>query len=680
MKKNASLKKHHFWILAGLAPLLAVLAMVFMMTGPGNAKDKAAKEIQTKLETASKTNPPGKGKLEKDFPDQKAVLHERRKKLWEANYNAQKDIFAWPESPKLKDLEKRYPKFGVPMETTRNSALDDIKSRDIYEAAYDRVADEIKPTTFPGGTWKSVLRYVSNWTQKYPTSDQVWLALEDLWVQRGLLLPVKAVNAAAAKFELVTEKGPDGKPVDPPPLKRTFESRIWRLELTVPTEGQYANKAMLAKLTNKTNRIQLLGTNTKMKLNVWLSEGAPNYSMRYVIEKDFAKAHETIEVKTPVPILHTIPPGTEVQAITRVEQVLDERTVPVRQVMNVVLGKTDARHFSATLKPPDWWKEAAAAAVADPTGMGGLGGPGGEPGMMPGDPGGEGLGSPDGAAGPGPGLFGRGGPGMPGMFGGGGQQAAKTGAPLSVLNYNKNRYVQTTPQVRRMPVAVVLLVDQMFIQDALVAYANSPLRFQITQYHWQRFRGTLSSAAGGGGLGGGMGFPSFGGMEPGPGEAGSPDGGEFGSPDGGESGGGLILGRGGSGPGPGMMPGEGEGGYGGYGNMYGGGGMTGSVSEGQITSGLVELTLYGIITLYNKYEEQVADGTAPAAGTTDPTQPAATTAPSTGAAATPAAPGAGTTPAPTTGPTTQPPATPQPPAAPPTGTPPGGTAPGTPKE
>ena len=55
MKKNNSLKKHHFWILAGLAPLLAVLAMVFLMTGPGEAKDKAAKEIEDKIKAAKDT-------------------------------------------------------------------------------------------------------------------------------------------------------------------------------------------------------------------------------------------------------------------------------------------------------------------------------------------------------------------------------------------------------------------------------------------------------------------------------------------------------------------------------------------------------------------------------------------------------------------------------------------------
>ncbi len=626
MKKNDKLKKHHFWILAGLAPLLALLTMVFLMTGPGSAKDKAAEEIKKNLESAKGTNPPGNRKLEKDFPDQMTTLNERREILWKANYEAQKSIFEWPQSPRLTDLERRYTKFGAKMVTNHNLAFDDFKKSEVYEAAYDRAAEQIKPTVFPGGSWKRVLRYVSNWTQKYPTSDEIWLALEDLWVQKGLLLPVKEINAAAAQYELV-KAGADGKPGDPPPLKRTFQNRIWKLELEVPTTGPNANKAILAKLTNRTNRIQLLGTNNEMRLDIWLSENAPG-PMRYRIQKDYAKAHETIEVKNPIPNLHTIPSGVEVQSIARVEQVLDERTVPVRQVLNVELGYKDARHFPAVLKPPTWWPPDATAGT-DATGAGGFGSPMmGSP-MMP--PGGE-AGSPDGGAGlPGGPMM-----GMPGM--GGASRSAKVGTPMGVLDGHKNRYVDVTDQVRRMPVGVVLLVDQMFIQDALVAYANSPLRFQITQYHWKRFRGKLSDTSSMMGGSPGFGGPDDMGMgSPG---AGSPDGMDMGSPDGAPSEGSFALpGKGGLMGG--MMPG-GEGGYGGmmpggYG-MPGmmGGGTSGSLSEGQITSGLVELTLYGIVTLYEKYEVKPADGTAaPGAATPDAATPAPAGTPGTPEATTP---------------------------------------------
>jgi hypothetical protein len=110
-----------------------------------------------------------------------------------------------------------------------------------------------------------------------------------------------------------------------------------------------------------------------------------------------------------------------------------------------------------------------------------------------------------------------------------------------------------------------------------------------------------------------------------------------------------------------------------------GGGTTGSISEGQITSGLVELTLYGVVTLYDKYEAQPADGTAPGAtptaGATDSSKPAAEgTTPGAGEAPAPAPADPKTEAAPAPAPKTDPMT---PPTAP-DGTAPGGAAPATP--
>ena len=40
MKNNEAIKKHHFWILAGLAPLFVLLAIIMMMSGVGSAISK----------------------------------------------------------------------------------------------------------------------------------------------------------------------------------------------------------------------------------------------------------------------------------------------------------------------------------------------------------------------------------------------------------------------------------------------------------------------------------------------------------------------------------------------------------------------------------------------------------------------------------------------------------------
>jgi len=152
----------------------------------------------------------------------------------------------------------------------------------------------------------------------------------------------------------------------------------------------------------------------------------------------------------------------------------------------------------------------------------------------------------------------------------------------------------------------------------LLAFANSPLRFQITQVTWKRFRGNLGtgSAYDGMGPGGsvlitqpgifGGGFnrssdpdvmypgarsrPSFPGSTPMP---------PFGSPPGGTATGGMGMGMGS------------------YDPYSGSSGSLTSVSEAQLTSGLVELSIYGIVSLYEKYNpatDTAADATTPKEG------------------------------------------------------------------
>lgn len=714
MKNNEKLKKHHFWILAGIAPLLTVLAVVFILSEVGGAIEKEVAETEAKLTAAKGTQPKGTQAID-DFKKQKEKLEKQKLDLWKINYDKQKDQFTWPgNNGYLKELEAKYQKFGEPIRTNRDE-FNTFKSSEIYERAYDDAANSIRPTTFATGNWRTganggpVFRYVSAWGDRYPTDKQIWLALEDLWVQRALLQPVNAVNEGATKFTPL----PEPKGAKPNPLKRSFENRIWKLDLEVPDAGPNARKVIEAKLTNKTDRLQVLGTGGIMRLRVKLSDnGEP---IDYVIQENFIRPGGTLllkqefpqddaertaakkkgmlfEVKVnPAPTSQGIPVGTDVQKIVEVTQVLDARTVPVRQVLDIELGFKDCRHAAAQLKAPEWYPAEAPAAGSPAPGEGGLGG--GKGGGLP--P----LGSPDGGF-PGPG----------GAAGGavGGRGKAKFGPPTVVLDANRERYIEVSKQVRRMPVALVLLVDQLFMQDALVAYANSPLRFQVTQTHWKRFRGTLN-ATGGGFLPGGLTPPGG----SGDGDTGSPDG-VLNLPPGpmGAGAGGILPPRGGapgsdfgtpdSGPagstgGPSMPSFPGAGGFPGFGGFGGfGSSSTAPVSEAQLTSGLVELTIYGIVTLYEKYDDKPADGTAPAATppTTTPapgTTPTSTTPPAP-MTTPPAAPGTATPPTPapkdgTNNTTTAPPpaggaaTSPAPPggAAAPPPAPAGGTAP-TPKK
>ncbi|MFO0851929.1 MAG: hypothetical protein U0871_25690 [Gemmataceae bacterium] len=680
--KNDALKKHHFWILAGVGLVFSLLAFLMVMFNVSSAVASAKSDLDKQFNDIKGNNPKGTKALE-DMDKQKEVLLKRREELWKTNYEQQKSLFAWPNHMKLKPLEDRFTKFGEPI-ARQEDAFDTLKTREVYETAYERIAQSIVPTTFPGRDWRKVLRHVTAWGDIVPTSNRVWLALEDLWVQKTLLLAVNDINAANRNFVSLD----DDKTA--PALKRKFRNRIWDLELEVPTSGRLDRKGFLVKLTNRTDRMQVLGANKTMTLKVWLNDSDFPVYLRF--QKEFVKAHATFEIRervdvTPpadrkalmdqglldevqvqVPGWQAIPPGTEVVKIRKVEQVLDDMNVPVRQVLDVVLGYKDARHAAAALKAPEWWP--ADAAVGDAGGTGGGGPP-----MSP--LGGGGPGSPDGEGG-----RGMGGPGGMMMGGGGGGRGSKVGGPAAVLDANRNRYVEVTKQVRRMPVAVVLLVDQMFMQDALVAYANSPLRLQITQFHWKRFRGDLRSTTAAGassGYGGDGGEGGEGGV------AGGGDGGEGGGPGGPGGGRRGMMGPGAADAGspdsgaPGGLMGAGLMGgglMGGPGGMSPYGSAASAAAESQVTSGLVELTIYGIVTLYEKYpDQQPADATPPAGGTTE--TPAAAPPAGTPAAPAPAATGQPATPATPPAGGTEPKEQPKDPATPPTGnpTPPAGNPP-----
>jgi hypothetical protein len=153
----------------------------------------------------------------------------------------------------------------------------------------------------------------------------------------------------------------------------------------------------------------------------------------------------------------------------------------------------------------------------------------------------------------------------------------------------RKRYVERTDQVRRMAVAVTLIVDQGHIQDVIRALSNSRLRFQNTQIHYDRFRGTIN-----------LGNPELmaGGTMPGDPAAGI----------------GLRLPeagirRGGGGRANDVVSDEEKGqvGRGGrFGAPMGAGGVGAPSAEDETYSNLVELTVYGLISLYEQFPPKAA--------------------------------------------------------------------------
>jgi hypothetical protein len=238
-------------------------------------------------------------------------------------------------------------------------------------------------------------------------------------------------------------------------------------------------------------------------------------------------------------------------------------------VNTIELGMLDHRNKAATLEPPTHLE-----GYEYP--LDGLAAPGGSPGGMP-------LGSAPGGpprGGPGEGEGeGEGGPGAGAAV----SLGRKTGDPKSVLFDNRVRYVKRTADVRRMPAAVSVVIDNDYTNDLMVAYTNSPLHFQITQTQWARYKATLP----------GVGGTGTGGFNPGGGIPGGfdPRGEEMGEP-GGPPG---VGGPGAFGPGVGG-PGAFGPGVGGPGTTTGGSGAL----PGEANANLCEFALFGVVSLYEQ--------------------------------------------------------------------------------
>ncbi len=571
MKNNDALKKHHFWILAVLAPLFVFLAVIFLFTGVDSAISAQKKDIDDKTKVITGAKAVGKGAVS-DIAIKMKMLDEKKTTLWEDNWKLQataNQLYTWPQT--ADGSYSRYDdlKFGIALKGFDESAAEKFRQLGVYEAMHVAIANKIAPTKMTTG-WKNTLRWVNNWGEKKPESRQMWLVMEDFWIQRAMLEPIRIVNDSLSRFDMVRENNQV-----PPPNQRKFVSRIWELDLEVKDQPNTGRKLMSGKIKNRTKQLQLLGSGNTMTLKVWFDSTRLDIPpFEFQIQGEFVPGEETISI--PALPSHVFPAGTNFTEIAKVEQVLDEKTVPIRRLERLALGYPSAKYFFTVLNNPRFWPDAdPAATTGSPVAAGP--GPMGD-GMMMMTPGG---GAVSGAAGLSATM-------RPGEAG---------GMSLTKLaDGNKKRYVDVTDQVRRMQVAFTVVIDQQYITDVMIAYANSPLRFEGVQYHWKRASGLPSTTTGGSGL---------------PGQSSE----DYSSISGSA---GMGLSSSPYGPMGQSGPGNSSGPYGPGADMRSAGmtfGIPGlsstslsNVSEAQANSGLVELTVYGLVSLYEKYDPKPKDG------------------------------------------------------------------------
>ena len=217
-------------------------------------------------------------------------------------------------------------------------------------------------------------------------------------------------------------------------------------------------------------RIQQRDASGVLRTPVYLAvEGEP--MGRYDDEKK--GPIEPLLRKDPVPL-----PGFDDQEPLEVDQIFNWYNAPIKRLDRLEVGNTFAQSHRTANRTLVVARQFPKTETETPPTSGGspMGGSG------PPQPMGGGPPPPAGGFGP---------PSPMGGFGAGGNPyGAGANAKVGV---QAERYVDLSDQVRRLPIGMVLIVDQAYIPDLLTTMANSRLRMWTTQVHWKHMPGSQVS-------------------------------------------------------------------------------------------------------------------------------------------------------------------------------------------
>jgi len=454
-----TLVKHHFWILLGLVLILlpVVAGGVWMGVADATAAEQSKVDGQkAKLDAAK---PQGNNILDA-LKKGKETLDAQKDVVWKDAYQAQAGLISWPQSfPDYNELNKLH--FGEPV---RREVLNAFLNANVYLPEFESLAALVKPTELTGG-WQQVMKFVKR-SDRNPSVEDVWLALEDLCIQREMLRCVHAVNMLLATFERVDtpevqkELQEKFKPVAGEFVGR-FVSPYWELDLAMVKAdragraGQFDVRTTLKNVSGR--RLNVAAIDFELAMT---PPSQPSNPAVLRIEGGYLGHDETLpESPREGPrsfTKRTINSSAPKAAVYGVTQRLDARFVPVKRIDKIELGyhshrTADRPKLMATVSAEEKKKQEAKGGgeATDPA-----------------------AGGPPGAGGP-------------------------PSTDMSQSGIPRLRYVTVTDQVRRMPIGLVLVVDQAHVQDVLRAFANSRLRFQTTQMHFTRLRNPAAVAAAG---------------------------------------------------------------------------------------------------------------------------------------------------------------------------------------
>src|SRR5260370_12717736 len=482
------LVKHSFWILAGCYVVLVLACLTVLATSVGDTVRREDEELKNAEKLVTSISNPQNQPIVDAFKKQDNYIDRKKDEVWGKAWDTQKDMMTWPRE--LQAFGDRYKYFGEPI------AIADLYEFDQnYEKQIKEIRDVVQPVTSKGegvvqckgGSWDSILALDKNFAIKPVSKDDVWLTQEELWVKREMLRIIREANDLVARFkEVIPESATDkdkkevkAGPVaakDAPPAKaetaalekdkkgvkpipaatktdpnhKIFRNPNWELDLTLTDSG--GRKFTLdGKLTNIAKRKQSLDTKFKVFLQDPSTVTEPSFELLSVDGLPLAVG-ESKEVKP-----KAVPEQRAIEGLFGVEQVLTWKTAAVKRLEELQLMYMSSRTIRE-LKPPGFIKTAPAEGADSATSGDTTAPAAATPSATSASP----L-SPYGVAAV--------------------QETTQTQNGLAI-----NRYTDYSDQVRHMPVAMVVIVDEEHLPELLAAFVNSKLRIQITQYHWHHCR------------------------------------------------------------------------------------------------------------------------------------------------------------------------------------------------
>jgi hypothetical protein len=594
-----TLIKHRFWIALGAYGLLWLLLLLLLPLMIGSSASAARTVYKTANDAVDKINTPRKDFANPAWVDplkkKEEELSKRKVDVWKVAWETQKDLMTWPGDEKLasldRDMKDAY--FLDPVPDTPNGTKAPLKrdrfAKNLYRPQFDELKDAIFPAYYQGD-FETILRPVSTWSGDIPGNDECWFAQEDFWIKRDLIAALRnAIDTVG--YYTPDEIDPKKEPAPPGVTLRRFHNANWEVTLRLEEDSRkkltISPRSTIKNINADRRRLPLAG------LLLQIDQYAPGSSIArgsasLLIEGEPLKWNESVEIKKSV-LVDTF----NRQDPLVVQQVFNWYTSPVKRLDRLEVGTHLALSHRMTrfaLQTKSSSKEETTEQAPDQSGGGGMMG---------------------GARGPAGGMM------MSGASGGKGGSADQNGV-------ERKRYLDFSDQVRRVPVAMVLVIDQGRIPDVLSALTNSRLHIWVTQWQWSHVGGiaappTPDTSSGEEPREVAGGKQPMSPMGPGGKRPGMPMVGPPMAPGGGSGGYQNTI----MGPRPGMGAGGPRiGGMGGLmPRMSGTGGMGGGSLQNFFSGAgegvepddpnLVELVVYGIASLYERYPpKQAADANA----------------------------------------------------------------------